>query len=466
MSLGKQYMAVERGESDDKIQKRLIILAAAAFLSPLLLQLLPQPLFKILDDIVFFILLFDALVALKKKNIPIVFDRTCLLVTLLFSLYLFFEAANALIRHSSGYAVFMEFRHYKYLFLFCILFYYNSESVFTLIYRLARFIAYLSVPVAVIQRLVLPSSTGDIITGLYGNSASGIMTIMLLLLYFSEFARNMALGKRLIGWDIVYFIPIGLNETKIAFVLIPVLLVFTVLIVRKNILRNLVSVLLILAILLPSLSYVYTRIYSVNVWSYFTNKNEIHTYLLEANSKDMGRLLKISKAYEIIGATELTKAVGYGLGAGYVGSGPEKMGFIAGKYNDELLFGSTRTQLFDSLVETGILGVILQLMFISVIFIRLITAKSMRQDYYYVAVYSLILWVACLFYMVVIIQTNLFFLMITGIYMSCMNLPGSRPKGEEAGAAIVALNRESTKTTVIEGESATDEEGIDLHPKP
>lgn len=417
---------MEEHAVNNKIFYRLIILAVAAFLSPFLLQLTGSSLFKICDDVVFLFLLVDSFIALKKKKIKVNFDKTCALVTLIFSTYIIVELINALINNNNFIVVLLEFRHYKYLFVFYILFYYNDEAVFTKIYKIARIIAFLSVPVSIIQRYLIKDASGDVITGLFGDNASGIMTIFLLILYFSKLSKNISLGNKIINWDILYFIPIGINETKIAFILIPLMFLVAVLIARRNILKNVMIMILISALLLPILSYVYTKNYSLNVWSYFTNIHKLNAYMNVSDnneSSDMGRFLKIKKGYEIININRLSTLVGYGLGSGYVGKGTGEMGQISEKFNNNLLFGATRTQLFDSLVTTGVLGVIFQVAFIIVIFVRLITVKNLNTDFYYVAVLSLITWGICLFYMVIMIQSNLFFLMITSIYMTCMKLP-------------------------------------------
>jgi hypothetical protein len=92
---------------------------------------------------------------------------------------------------------------------------------------------YLSVPVAIAQRFLISAETGDVVTGLYGYGASGTMTLFLLILFFAEFSYRLSRGMPLAGWYLLFWIPIGLNETKITFFIVPVLFIVALVAARS-----------------------------------------------------------------------------------------------------------------------------------------------------------------------------------------------------------------------------------------
>jgi hypothetical protein len=64
-----------------------------ALLTPLCLQLTQSWIFKISDDVIFSLILVDALIAVKKKGIKTTYDLTCIVMMSLL-LYLFWQARS------------------------------------------------------------------------------------------------------------------------------------------------------------------------------------------------------------------------------------------------------------------------------------------------------------------------------------------------------------------------------------
>lgn len=405
---------------------RLIILAIAAFLSPVMLQLTGNGIFKILDDLIFIFLLIDSWIALHKKKVAININKTCSLVIFIVCAYLITESLLALIYGNEVLVVILQFRQYKYMFLVLILHYYNSEKDYETIHKLASIIAYCSIPISIVQRILVPSNSGDYVTGLYGANTSGIMTMFLLILFFSEFTRNLSLGNRLVGWEFLYFIPIAINETKIAFYLIPFFFLIAIIISKKNILKSLITISVILFLIFLPFSMMFQKLYSENIWDYYSNKETLNNYMMMDVDADMGRVLKIQMGYDIISEKPLSTLVGYGLGAGYVGAGDVRYGHIAVQYTGQTnLFGATRTQVFDLLIDTGLFGLFFLYVMLFTLFTTIISAQrraAFKQRYYYVAIFSLLTWTIGLFYNEVMIMNNLFFFMTLSIYMTCINL--------------------------------------------
>ena len=404
--------------SDHKIFKyRFYILALFAFLSPVLLQATDYWLFKISDDIVFGLVLIDALVAVQKKKIETKYHQGCLMIIIIFCLYLIFEACYAVINGNEYRVVFLQFRQYKYMFLFLVLLYYR-EDIFNATYHLAKTVAFVSIFVAIGQRMISSSSSGDVVTGLYGYNASGIMSLFLLILFFSEFTWRLSQGGAILGWYFLYFIPMGLNETKVVFFMLPIMFIVSLIMSKKASIKNILILCTWAALLFYSTSMIYQQFYQSDI-NHLFSKEKIMTYMTDKSRYDLGRLSKIKIAYMIIDKSPKDMLLGFGIGAGFTGRQTKTFGIIAEKYNAQNLFYGTRPQLFNSLIDTGLLGVILQVLLIVMVLLKIIFSKAGYQLYHFTAIFSLITWAIGLFYQDVLTASNLVFFMLTAIYLAC-----------------------------------------------
>lgn len=402
---------------------RFFLLALFAFLSPVLLQLTDFWIFKISDDIVFGLILIDALIAVQKKNIEVKYNQVCLLVIVAFCLYLFFETFYAIINGNEFKVVFLQFRQYKYIFLFLVLLYYRDE-IFPAMFNLAKVIAFISIFVSIMQRLMISNPSGDVVTGLYGYNASGIMTLFLLILFFTEFTQRLSQGISIFGWYFLFFIPIGLNETKIVFFMLPIMFVVSLIMSKKATFKNILILCACAAFLFFSTIMMYQQFYKSDLLSVFSTER-LMTYMTEKSRYDLGRFSKIQIAYTIIDKTPTDRIFGYGIGAGFTGRQSKAFGVVAEKYSAQNLFFGTRPQLFNSLIDTGLLGVILQLLLIITVTIKIIFSKGKYQLHHFAAIFSLIVWSVGLFYQDILTASNLAFFMFTAIYLACLkdNLP-------------------------------------------
>jgi hypothetical protein len=147
-------------------------------------------------------------------------------------------------------------------------------------------------------------------------------------------------------------------------------------------------------------------------------------YMTEVNSEDMGRYHKTMIAYEIIDRSPLTKTFGYGIGAGFSGQLTGVSGIVSEKYHARNLFGGTRPQLFNTLIDSGIAGVVAQLLFIVLMTIKIVFLSGAYSLKHYVAIFSLLTLFIGIFYQDVMTTPNLAFYIFTSIYLVCIETPG------------------------------------------
>jgi len=420
------------GYDDTRILNyRFIILALVAILSPVLLQVTDLWVFKVSSDLIFGLVLIDSLVAIKKKNINSKYNKVCLMVIVIFCLYYIFEAAYAVINGTAIMIVILQFRQYKYIFLFLVILYYHNENSFNSVFNLAKAIAYISVIVSVVQRISSNSHKGDVVTGLYGFGASGIMSLFLLILFFSEFSKRIYQGKPVLGWYFLYFIPLTINETKIVFFLLPIMFIVSLMISKKASLKNLFVLLVCAGGLFYLISIPYQMFYHTSAFSYFSEE-KLMAYMTEDDRYDLGRLRKVEIAYAIIDKSIIDRTYGYGIGAGYTSGQGEKLGVIAERYYVMNVFSGTRPQIFNSLIDTGLLGIALQFLFIITVGIKIVFSKAAWKMYDFTAIFSLIVWLVGFFYQDILTASNLAFFMFTSIYFACLSTPSSYVSTEAA----------------------------------
>lgn len=413
---------------------RFKILVIVALLTPLCLQLTESWIFKISDDIIFSLILVDALIAVKKKGIKTTYDLTCVVMMSLLALSLLAGAFFAIISDNKPMVVFLQFRQYRYLFMFLVLLYYSGEDIFGILYKSARFMAYLSVPVAIAQRFLISADTGDVVTGLYGYGASGTMTLFLLILFFAEFSYRLSRGMPLAGWYLLFWIPLGLNETKITFFITPVLFIVALVAARKLNLKNVAILVLCAACLLYATGLIYNSMYKTNILTYY-NQDTLKAYMYDIGQGDMGRLQKIKISLDIIGKkTPLGMMIGYGLGAGYSGQVSQNSGVVADKYDAGNLFAGTRPQIFNSLIDTGLFGVAVQFLFVVVLLFKLLLTKTEYKMLHYTAIFSLVILFFGLLYEEILTISNISFFIFTSVYLAFIIRPeGSPPQSNEQG---------------------------------
>ncbi|MHA1385528.1 MAG: hypothetical protein ACTSR3_17375 [Candidatus Helarchaeota archaeon] len=178
---------------------------------------------EIILIILFFKILFISGVEKKFPNTSINYSILSLIL---------FGGISAFVNSSKLIVTFAGFRNYfKFLLLFYVIAFLELDDLFfKKMIRLLIVLAFIQVPVTIIQRYwYLGIASGDPIGGTLGSNASGTLTIFLMVIIsilFSFYINRLINGKILLFSIIVLFVPMTLNETKITYFLFPALLIF------------------------------------------------------------------------------------------------------------------------------------------------------------------------------------------------------------------------------------------------
>ncbi|NLD48631.1 MAG: hypothetical protein GX660_15825, partial [Clostridiaceae bacterium] len=306
---------------DNRNTYRFLILLFSVLLSPVLLQYTKLSVFKVFDDVVFVLLSVDTFLcsknnkhAVRPANERYYINVESVLLALFVS-YLAFSAFLGIVNGNSLSIVFLQLRQYKFFLLFIFMWLYGSEDIYNNSLKIYRIMLYVSIPVSFLQRFLIDSPSGDVVTGLFGYGASGTMTLLILIVFFSELTYRLYNNKKPLGVYVLVLIPIVLNETKIAFVLVPILFVVSLFLSKKLNLNSFVAVSLILAIILPIGNHFYKMFYNADAWELFIDPDKFELYFNSDETIDVGRFRKIEISYEIIKDNLFTNLFGYGTGS-------------------------------------------------------------------------------------------------------------------------------------------------------
>jgi len=324
--------------------------------------------FKLIEDLAYLVLLTHSIYIMILNN-KIVIGKSIVMPVFILLLVLFSLIG---IYYNGISLVILQYREFKYLLLLIIMIPYSDKEYFKNVWTVLKIIAAISVPVAVIQWIIYRDD-GDRITGLLGYGGSGTLTLFVLIVFFTELGMRLQYNKPVLGYYFLYLIPTFINETKITFVLIPVMLMSTLIITKK--LNSKKAILIIILCLLVVVIYavIYERVYSKSIFEIFSY-DYLSEYLFATNwIGDAGRLAKVLFAYNIIKNGNFF--LGYGLGSSYIGATSGKVGYIARNFYNESMFGGTRPQLFLSLLDMGVLGTALLLIIIIFFFIKVLKNK-------------------------------------------------------------------------------------------
>jgi len=345
-----------------------IILTLIVFLTPVITQMAGSNYFKLIEDLAYLVLLTHSIYIMILNN-KIVIGKSIVMPVFILLLVLFSLIG---IYYNGISLVILQYREFKYLLLLIIMIPYSDKEYFKNVWTVLKIIAAISVPVAVIQWIIYRDD-GDRITGLLGYGGSGTLTLFVLIVFFTELGMRLQYNKPVLGYYFLYLIPTFINETKITFVLIPVMLMSTLIITKK--LNSKKAILIIILCLLVVVIYavIYERVYSKSIFEIFSY-DYLSEYLFATNwIGDAGRLAKVLFAYNIIKNGNFF--LGYGLGSSYIGATSGKVGYIARNFYNESMFGGTRPQLFLSLLDMGVLGTALLLIIIIFFFIKVLKNK-------------------------------------------------------------------------------------------
>jgi hypothetical protein len=123
------------------------------------------------------------------------------------------------------------------LFIYVILFYVVSQLQLDEIFvrratKLIIAIGFLQIPIALYQRIAnLNFASGDVVVGTIGANASGTLSLFLLMvvaIIVSSYLNKLISIKFLVISILLLFIPMVINETKVTFIIFPLLMIFLI----------------------------------------------------------------------------------------------------------------------------------------------------------------------------------------------------------------------------------------------
>ncbi|TYP69133.1 O-antigen ligase family protein [Paenibacillus methanolicus] len=271
----------------------------------------------------------------------------------------------------------LQFRQYGFLFFLIIMMPYASISDFKYVWPILKAIAAGCIPVSIAQFLYFQTK-GDYVSGLMGPRESGTLTLFLLIVFFSEFMLRLSQGRKLFGLYFLFLVPTTINETKISYVLIPLLLFSSLLFTKKLKMKYVLNIVLLLALLFAGTSTVYNSIgYNHSLTEAFEYEN-LKFYLTDDTyTEDAGRLTKILLAVDII---EDSPYIGYGLGSTYKASTSGAHGYIFQSYPGGNQLSATRPQLMVTLIDFGWIGTVFVLLMLITYFIKVLRLRKITLE--------------------------------------------------------------------------------------
>ncbi|RLB92945.1 MAG: hypothetical protein DRH26_05070 [Deltaproteobacteria bacterium] len=312
----------------------------------------------------------------KESHLPIKY-------TFLLIIYIAHIGIGFLLNDVSGWTMLSGVRIYtKFIPIFLVgLIFPFSEQEFKKLVLFVLLLAMIQLPVVLWQRFIAfaTSISGDPMGGTLGHSASGVLSIFLLIIisflvafYFKE---EISLPVFILAMAAA-FIPTTLNETKITFILLPVAFIFPAMFIKAK--RKTIFRVMLVAIIFFGSFFVLKGIYD-----YFQQKRwgyGIQTFItmpgrLEGYSRN--RLDPIKHSFT--NATKDPRFLFFGRGAGNVSEGFTKR--LSGKYVQEGKYYGVSGVSFPKMIwELGIFGAVLFFLFPFFIF-RDAAALSKKEGF-------------------------------------------------------------------------------------
>lgn len=353
-----------------------IVLTIIVFLSPTLIQVTGNSYLKMIGDLAYLLMfLFSVYLLFQRHDISIMVSKK--VFTLIVSAIVFVLIG---IYYNGISMIILQFREFKYLLLLVIVLPYNKVEYFRNIWITLKIIAAMCIPISIIQWYIYKDNGDfDFVSGLLGEKQSATLTMFVLIIFFTEMGIRLINNKNIIGAYFFYLIPTALNETKITLVLFPVMLISTLFLTKKFKLKVIIPIILLAALFLSYWVNTYTSAAGKSFVSVFT-KEYIQDYLFATNwSNDVGRFAKIAYGFKLINNNAF---FGYGLGASYYGETSGMKGYIWDKFyiNNPLMFSGTRIQLFDIIIDSGLIGTVIVSLILAILFIKLTRSKTLNLE--------------------------------------------------------------------------------------
>lgn len=386
-----------------------------------LLTLTHNTIFKILDDVIFAVIIIDVIMSKRYKKIKVDFW-----IIGLFFFFLFYTLWGY-INNNDIMVIILQLRQYKYLFIFFYIFTFphklKDKKVSSFIWALL----YLSIPFSIYQRLTSTLSNGDEVVGLFGKS--GILSLVILAFVFSEVTYRIKNKKKVMGWYIITCFPMLINETKIIFILIPILAFLSLVHLKRVNVSSILTLILFVPLTIFIANKVYSSMYGKDMLEIFSKDYLENYFFYEAEIEgDMGRIAKVNLGYDYLkdNSQPINYWLGYGVGSTFYGKSSGQMGVVVKQLGVTRVFRGTQPQLFRDLIDYGIIGLLLVCVLFIYLYIKIQTKSPMSYSKY-LALNLLFLTIFSLTYQAIL--TNTLFMFITFFFVySTLSLPNNCEK--------------------------------------
>lgn len=379
---------------------------------PLIVQVSNVHIFQILDDVIFILMFFICLVSLFSGISRVSSANYILPAYILFSSVLSFFLENSLA------VIILSLKNMKNLFLIFIMACMIRLDL-DFVIRCIKFMLYASVPVASAQFIL--GYYYDDITGLFGPKSSSLLSLTAIVFFVVEYVQRKKYGLSAFGIYLIWLIPIFLNETKISFLLLPIIFAFALYICGMLKISRVLYLGFSMFFLVLFINYLYQVLYGYSFASMF-NYDFFEAYFLDYTSLhgDVPRFYRLLVAYNIISSGGFFEYLfGYGIGSVYVGDNGYTLGIISKMLENTALNSGSRIQLFQILIDYGLIGVFFFLSFMAYCLFRS-SSSSASIEGLYAALFSLVMLV-CLVYQNMFFTKQLSFLYFYFVYAAFLN---------------------------------------------
>ena len=376
--------------------------------TPLLVQLSGVNIFQLVDDVVFLsvflicvISLFSGLSKIGRVNYVLPF-------------YILFSCFVSVLLENSLLVVVLSLKNMKNLFLIFIMVCLIRLD-FKFVTNAIKFMLYTSVPVALFQ-----FSLGyyyDDITGLFGPKSSSLYSLTAIVFFVVEYLEKNKNGDSILGWYWIWLVPVFLNETKISFVLLPLLFVYLLFVSGRLKVKSVLSLSVLSVLSLVLVNSLYQSLYGYSFTSIF-NYDFFELYFLDYTPLhgDVPRLYRLIVAYELLSNGGLLESLfGYGIGSVYVGDGGGTLGSVSRLLEYTALNSGSRIQLFQILIDYGFIGTAVFIFYLIYCLVKFSTKAETVVELYAVSFTFVML--ICLIYQNMFFTKQLSFIFFYYLYV-------------------------------------------------
>ena len=330
------------------------------------------------------VLLYIILASAKFKKIP--FEAPYLLVYLFAGLTLFGIIINNV---DVSVAIAGVRNHLKFLPFFLLPFYYDlSDDFMEKFVKFILFFSFLQCPVAVLQRLLYETRSGDVVGGTLGANTSGTLSLFcaFVIVFWTAyyFKYRLKTGNYLLGLFLL-FLPMGITETKISLFLIPLIFFSIVFFIpeAKTKIRYFVFVLVSIGLILIAYKSIYNYFYASSqqrgIETYITNPEKTIDYIYHKKFRESGTLNRIPQIlFAFDNINNDLKHLLFGVGAGNA-SGSFFHRSVGSYYITYKRFEIDNIFIANMLWEYGILGTLLYFSMSIFIFFKIYSLRIMER---------------------------------------------------------------------------------------